>query len=81
VTVLSYAGFIPKVILELKFKGNRLVGRPRRAWFCHLLEDEEDVELARNSKGEDWRLFFHDPPQNCLVLEEEERYAGFNLID
>jgi hypothetical protein len=28
-------------------------------------------EVAKNSKGNDSRLFIHDPPQNCSMLEEE----------
>jgi hypothetical protein len=39
--VSLYIGFIPSRLLELKFKGNMFVGRPRRRWFCHLLEDKE----------------------------------------
>jgi hypothetical protein len=27
-------------------------------------------ELAKNSKGNDSRLFIHDPPQNWSLLEE-----------
>jgi hypothetical protein len=68
--VSSYAGFMPRRVLQLKFKGNRLVEWPRRRWFCQLLEDEVGKELVRNSKN--WWLFVHERPQNCSVLEEEE---------
>jgi hypothetical protein len=47
----SYAGFTPRRVLELKFKGNRLVRLPVRRWLCLLLEEEEGEELPRNSKG------------------------------
>jgi hypothetical protein len=40
--------FFPRRVLELKFKGNKRMGRPRRRWFGQLLECEEKEELARN---------------------------------
>jgi hypothetical protein len=46
----SYAGFIPRRALRLKFKGKKGMGRPRRRWLSQLLEDEEREELARNRK-------------------------------
>jgi hypothetical protein len=61
---------MPRRVLELKFKGNRLVRRARRSWFCHLLEDGE--ELARNSEEKNLKLFVHDPPKNRSMLEEEK---------
>jgi len=48
--VSSYAGFIPRRVLELKFKGNRLVGLSRGRWLYQLLEEEEGEELPRNSE-------------------------------
>jgi hypothetical protein len=53
---------MPKRVVELKFKGNRLVGGPRRRWFSQFREDEEGEELVRHSTGKDWRLFVHDSP-------------------
>jgi hypothetical protein len=35
-TVSSYAGFMQRRVLELKFKRDRLMGQPRRRWFCQL---------------------------------------------
>jgi hypothetical protein len=40
-TVSSYTGFMLRRVLKLKFKGNKLVGWPRRRWFCQLLKDRE----------------------------------------
>jgi hypothetical protein len=34
-------------------------------------------ELARNSKGKDWTLFIHNPPQNFSMLEE---YKYMNVL-
>jgi hypothetical protein len=31
--------------------------------------------MARNSKGKDYRLFVHDPPENCSMLEEEKYWC------
>jgi hypothetical protein len=45
--VSSYAGFIPRMVLELKFKGKRRVERSRRRWFSQLLEEDRE-ELARD---------------------------------
>jgi hypothetical protein len=56
----SYAGFMPRRILELKFKGKRHTGRPRRRWFSQLLEDEEKEELAKNGIAKT-RQFDHLP--------------------
>jgi hypothetical protein len=60
--VSLYAGFIPRSVLELKFKGKRPAGQPRRRWSRQLLEEEEREELARNCK--DQRLFVHRPVKN-----------------
>jgi hypothetical protein len=51
VTVSSYTGFMPRRVLELKFKGNRLIGQSRGRWLYQLLEEEEGEELPINSEG------------------------------
>jgi hypothetical protein len=40
-------------VLELKWKENTLVARPRRRGFYRSLEEEEKEMLARNCKGKD----------------------------
>jgi hypothetical protein len=49
-TVSSYTGFMLRRVLELKFKGNRLIGQSRGRWLYQLLEEEEGEELPRNSE-------------------------------
>jgi hypothetical protein len=59
-TVSSYAGFMLRIVLELKFKGNRLVGWPRR-WFCQLQEDEGESwqEIIKKKIGDFLSLIPH----------------------
>jgi hypothetical protein len=49
-TLSIVSGIIPRRVLELKFKGNRPMGRPRKRRFCQLLEDEMSEELVINRK-------------------------------
>jgi hypothetical protein len=70
--VSSYAGFTPRRVLELKFKGKRCMVRPRRRWISQLLEEEEREELARNRKVKTGDFSTIDPYKMETMVEEEE---------
>jgi hypothetical protein len=59
--------------IELKFKGKRHMGRPRRRWFRQLLEDEER-DLARNQKvkTEDFSTIDHYKMERMVEEEDTE---------
>jgi hypothetical protein len=66
-----FAGFIARRVLELKFKGKRRMGQPRRRWSSHILEDEEKEELARNRKVKTEDFSTIDPYKMETIVEED----------
>jgi hypothetical protein len=62
---------MPKKGIRIKIEGKRAFGMTQNKMVLPITRRRRGEELARNSKGNGWRLFVHDPPQNCSMLEEE----------